>query len=73
MKLCVQCRHYEEGKCYHPNSTTKYIDPVGGEEKFSNAYGSGPMYCSTARLHGWLGTRITQSCGKEGRFWEAKK
>ena len=66
LKLCVACRHYNafRGTCNHPK-TPKERNVVTGKPE--------PVYASSNRLFdGWIGW-FTNTCGKQGRWWEAKE
>ncbi len=72
MKLCKDCKHIELGvfsRCYHPNNIKKTVDPVNGTTKLN--YKSF-MYCDAHRNCGFFTSRIFNSCGKSGRWFEEK-
>jgi len=71
MKLCKDCKWYETtfGACVSPKNMTK-IDLVTGKK-------SHRLFCLAQNqrippLNGWLGCRITNTCGAEGRWFEPK-
>lgn len=67
MKLCVDCKWSNRAnvspECSCPQNG---IDLVTGKVV--------KEYCTVSRLFGWLGCRLLfgGSCGKEGRWWEAR-
>lgn len=69
IKLCKDCKHYipEYNRCnYCRANNIGIIDMITGE--FSPLW----IYCSTHREDSWIYARFNKTCGKEGRFWEAK-
>jgi len=75
VKLCKDCKWCKNTnkrrayfECHHPNNRSERIDLVDGEViKVSQV-----TYCDNQRLRDWLQCRTTHTCGKEGRWWEAK-
>lgn len=75
MKLCRDCKNfvakddYRENRCHRPKF--KETNPVTGEVTLTNDDGW-LSNCRLSREDGWFDARFMGSCGKEGRFWEAK-
>ncbi len=65
-KLCINCKHYWEnnfGACRRPSNKKSLVH--GGDILFGNS-------AEWERRYGWLDARMTNTCGKEGRFFELK-
>lgn len=81
MKLCKDCRFCSEpgvfAECLAPQNMKDYkLDTnilVMGEPAIYRS-GQEPrwIFCSSHRDDGWLGARIANSCGAEGRWWQKK-
>lgn len=76
MNLCVKCKHFEQptapgsdvaysGICLLTTSTCA----VTGK-RTTNA--SGESWAWWQRNSGWIESRLNKTCGREGRFFEAK-
>lgn len=71
MNSCHDCKHYVilpytlQGKCDGPEER-KVADPVTGERGIEYW----PVYMQ--RRNGFILARVLGTCGKEGRFFEAK-
>jgi len=75
MKLCKDCKHHRDSdssgqfdRCFAPKNL-RFVNLVTGSKsaKFS--------FCEIHRsppLAGWLGSRLSGSCGKAGRWFEPK-
>ena len=72
-RLCRDCKWCKEpgefAKCYHPKNTRNISAKYTG---FTERVSLNINYCSTHREAGWIHCRMAGSCGKEGRWWEAK-
>jgi hypothetical protein len=71
MKLCINCKHFDEWRCQSPNNGKKILSPVDGSETQNFLF----QMCSSHRtgiLTGWLGSRMHKLCGAEGRWFEPK-
>jgi hypothetical protein len=69
MKLCKDCKHYNNGHCVAPQNMT-CIDPVTGErmpEWLWMCVGH-----RTGAFTGWVWCRLMGLCGKSGRWFEQK-
>lgn len=67
-KICAECRWYEPHMlvdcCSCPKNLEKNV--VSGNYMYRH------MFCSDHRDDGFIECRIMHTCGKEGRWWEAK-
>jgi len=71
MKFCRDCKWNKKqifGECEYCNApkNIKY-DIVSGDQYFQIPG------CHEHRTDGWLKARRYNTCGKEGRWWEAKE
>lgn len=73
MKRCIDCKHCKPHEFPNLSSCERLVStrvcPVTGEVT--------PVrhrweYCSTHRGDGWFWSRMFGTCGKAGRFFEAK-
>ena len=70
MKLCVNCRHSADKYVAFEScarSVNTRIDMQDGSE-----IKTGWVSARLERMDGIIMARLSGSCGKEGRFWEAK-
>ena len=79
-KFCVDCKHCVGGtawaSCAQSSKREKLrtvelvVGPLssGGDVSLSNRNS-----CWNQRYDGWLSSRLTGSCGAEGRWWEPKE
>jgi len=68
MKFCRDCIYSRlSSREYGDCTRNKYISPVSGE---SCTYSRS---CFLERDLGYIGCRLTNTCGKEGRFWKLEK
>ena len=72
MKLCINCKHFDEGRCKSPNNGKKIINPVDGSDTQSFTV-SMCFSHRTGMLTGWLACRLHKLCGVEGRWFEPKE
>jgi hypothetical protein len=67
MKLCKDCRH-----CRDEGQFSRCVAPENVEYLGRVAPGLTRLryeYCTVQRSDGWFSCRLTNSCGKEGRWY----
>ena len=83
MKLCKDCKWWKESPYGAPGELDKCLSPknidlkkskrtclvVGKPMPIKESFRWG--YCDINRAGGWIVCRLVDSCGKEGRWWEA--
>ena len=66
MKLCKDCKHYNEsGRCDHPKNFKPSL--ITGEKERI-----GFKYADRQRKQSWLDALVFGGCGKRGRRFEPK-
>jgi hypothetical protein len=69
MKLCKDCKHLNHNKWSCERQVGVNISPIdGGIEPIYHRWIWAKVQRSQGKIWAWL----TNSCGKEGKFWEAK-
>lgn len=80
-KSCAACRHYHKKlwpngtvtyECQAPQNLDRYAylsDVVSGQRPMRYRKSN----CFSQRADGWLSARLGNTCGREGRWFEAKQ
>jgi len=66
MKICRDCKHYDA----QANCTKKVVEVIDIVTGIKTSTETRP--CDIERTEGMLWSWFDGSCGKAGRFWEAK-
>ncbi len=67
-KLCVECKHFAVNAAFGDRAESLSYGMCGRPAVINKVTGKADRYASTERN----GAAIFGTCGKRGRFWEAK-
>ena len=67
MKLCIDCKFFNQHG--HPDFPKRYCDRPA---LLDNVMGWSDTECAAERSDGIIASKIFDTCGQAGKYWEAK-